>query len=147
MSQEVSSNPTPKPYPEADSSSQEDGKVTEGLATSGYTAVKKSIARPHLIAGVAVTDEVWRFAATNELHTHLEIAVQIVRQSFQKTAEMSFTYDLDPEIENESYITMHAKLQGTLEDLVKEHQAYMKAIVRAIPANKLPLISFAPEVI
>lgn len=149
MSQEILTKPdaVPKPYPEADSSSEQASKVAEGLATYAYTPLKKPMAPQHFIAGIVASEEVWRFAVTNELNTHLETAVQMVPQTFQKVAAMRFTYDIDPEIENESYITIHARVQGALDDLVKEHWTYTKAIVRAIPINKLPLISFSPEVI
>ena len=148
MSQETSSKPdsTHQPYPEADSSSQQIGKVAEGVAAYSYTPLKKPIPPQHFIAGILASNEVWRFALTNELILHLETAVRILRQSFQKIGVMQFSYEIDPEIENESWITIRANVEGTLEELLREDWAYTQAIVRAIPITKLSFIRFIPSV-
>jgi hypothetical protein len=149
MSQEISAKPdsTAKPYPEAESSSEQVGKVAEGVATYAYTPLKKTASVPPQIAGILISEEVWRFAVANEIVSHLETAVRLVRESFRKVIDVRFTHDIDQEIENDSWITLRAKVQGSLEDLVREHWAYMEAIVRAVPINKLPFISLSPEVI
>jgi hypothetical protein len=149
MSQETSAKPdsAAKPYPEIESSSEQAGKVAEGVATYAYTPLKKAVTLQHQIAGIAVSEEVWRFAVENGIVSHLETSVRLVRESFQKVIEVRFTHDIDQEVENESWVTLRAKIQGSLKDLVREHWAYTEAIVRAVPINKLPFISFSPEVI
>jgi hypothetical protein len=101
----------------------------------------------HQIAGISVSEEVWRFAVANEIVSHLETAVKLARKFFQKVIDVRFTHDIDEEIENESWITIRIKVQGSLEELVREHWDYTEAIVRAVPINKLPFISLSPEVI
>jgi hypothetical protein len=149
MSQKTSAKPgsTAKPYPEAESSSEQVGKVAEGVATYAYTPLPKTASVQHQIAGIAASEEVWRFAAANEIVSHLETAVRLVRESFQKVIDVRFTHDIDQEVDNESWITLRVQVQGSLEDLVRQHWTYTEAIVRAVPINKLPYISLSPEVI
>jgi len=146
MSQEISSKPDSvhKPYPEAGS---ETGKVAEGLATYAYTPLKTTASVQHRIAGVAVSEEVWRFAVANEIVSYLETAVRLVGESFRKIGKIRFSYQIDPEIENESCIIIHAEVSGAVEELVHEDWAYTKAIVRTIPVDKLPLIHLFPIVV
>jgi hypothetical protein len=148
MSQEISKpDSTPKPYSETETSPQQMSKVAEGVATYAYTPLKKAASVPHQIAGVAVPEEAWRFIVTNELIPHLETAVRVVRESFHKHGKMRFTYQIDPEIENEACVIIHAEVSGVFEELVHEDWAYTKAIVRTLPADKLPLIHLFPMVV
>jgi hypothetical protein len=93
---------------------------------------------------MAASDEAWHFAMKNELIPHLETAVRVVRESFKKISDIRFTHEIDPEIENESCITIRAKVVGSLEELLCQDWAYTEAIVRAMPINKLPFIRFIP---
>ncbi|MDZ7359752.1 MAG: hypothetical protein ONB46_03355 [candidate division KSB1 bacterium] len=115
------------------------------MATYAYTPVKKAAPLQHQIAGVSVSDDVWRFAAANDLIPHLEIAIRILFESFREISKVRFAYEIDPEIENESWIAIRAKVDGTLEELLHEDLAYTTAIVRAVPIDKLPLIRFIPS--
>ena len=119
-------------------------KVAESLAVYTPTRRRTVSSAPRRIAGIATSEEVRRFAARNDLLAHLETAVRLVIECFLQIGKMSFTYDVDPEIENESWISIHADIQGTLEELLHQNLAYGKAIVRALPIHKLPLIRFAP---
>ena len=69
----------------------------------GYKSVT-----PRRIAGISAPNEVWRFAARNDLLAHLETAVRLAKECFKNVEGFHFTYDIDPEIENESYITIRA---------------------------------------
>lgn len=138
----------PQPYPEADSVTPEQiGKVAEGVAAYAYAPMKQTASWQRLIAGISASEEVWRFAAANELIPHLETAVQVVREAFHKTGKMRFSYQIDPEIENEACVIIHAEVSGTLEELVHQDWAYTKAIVRTLPMDKLPLIHLSPIVV
>lgn len=140
------SDSAPKSYPEVESPST--GKVAEA-AVATYTvrpAAPYTRTPSRTIAGIAASDEVWRFAVKNELIPHLETAVQVIRESFQKISDIRFAHEIDPEIENESWITIRAKVAGSLEELLREDWAYTQKIVRVIPINKLPFIRFIPVV-
>ncbi|MGH7451475.1 MAG: hypothetical protein ACRENG_09040 [bacterium] len=141
------SNPATTPYPEAESSSEQVGKVAEDVATYTYTPLKKAASVQHQIASIAVSEEVWRFAAANEIVSHLEAAVRLVGEAFRKVGKIRFSYQIDPEIENESCIIIHAEVYGVVEELVHEDLAYTKAMMRNIPADKLSLIHLFPIVI
>jgi len=147
MSQETSAKPdsAAKPYTEAESSEQA-GKVAEGVATYAYTPFKKHVSLQPQIAGIAVSDEVWRFAAAHELIPCLETAERLIRELFPKVLGIRFTYEIDPEIENESYIVIRAKVQGKFEELLRADWAYTKKITRLVPISKLPLFSLFPVV-
>ncbi len=146
MSQETSAKPdaTAKPYSEAESSSEQVGKVAEGVATYAYTPLKKAASEQHQIAGISVSKEVWRFAVTNDLIPCLETAERLIRELFPKVLGIQLTYEIDPEIENESYIIIRAKVQGEFEELLRSDWAYTKKITRLVPINKLPLFSLFP---
>lgn len=147
MNQEISKpDSIPKPYPESESSSEQVGKVAEGVATYTYTPLKKAASVQHQIAGIAVSEEVWRFAAANELIPCLETAERLIRELFPKVLGIRFTYEIDPEIDKESYIVIRAKVQGEFEELLQADWAYTKRITRLVPINKLPLFSLFPVV-
>lgn len=136
----------PKPYPEADSAmSEQVAKVAEGVTAYAYTPTKKAASAPHRIAGVTVSEEVWRFAAANGLIAHLETAIRLLFESFHKIDIVRFVYEVDPEIENESWIAIRAKVEGRFDELLKEDLAYTKAITRAVPADKRLFIRFIPS--
>ncbi len=119
-------------------------KAAESLAMYTPTRRRTASSAPRRIAGIAASNEVWRFAARNDLLAHLETAVRLAKECFWQVGKLSFTYDIDPEIENEAWISIHADIQGSLDELLQQHLAYGKALVRVLPKAKLPLIRFAP---
>jgi len=136
----------PKPYPDADSAmSEQIDKVAEGLAAYAYTPIKKAASWQHQIAGVSASEEVWRFAVVNELIPHLETAIRLLFESFHKIDKVRFAYEVDPEIENETWIAIRAKVEGRFDELLKEDLAYTKAITRVVPVDKRPFIRFIPS--
>ncbi len=126
-------------------SSAHTDKVVESLAVHAPARGCKSAVRRR-IAGILVSSEVWRFAAWNDLLAHLETAVRLAKECFWQIDGFHFTYDIDPEIENESYITIRANVQGTVEELLPQDWALTQALVRTLPRNKLHFIHFAPIV-
>ena len=121
-------------------------KVAEPAVAYVATTPQKRVPASHVIAGIPASEKVWQFAKANELVPHLETTGKILRNSFHQLADMRFAYDVDPEIENESWITIHAKVAGSLDELLREDWAYTRAVVRALPKDKLPLIHFSPFV-
>jgi len=117
-------------------------KVAESLAV--YTPTRRQTSHARRIAGILASNEVWRFAAQNDLLAHLETAVRLAKERFKQIGKMSFTYDIDPEIENESWINIHAAIKGKLEDLLEQWQAFDRAMVRTLPIDKQALILFSP---
>jgi len=144
MKQSSSSSKKAKVYPTAEERRvPAANKVAESLAVYAPTRGYKS-AVPRRISGITASNEVWRFAVRNDLLAHLETSVRLAKECFRQVGKMSFTYDIDPEIENEFWISIHADIQGTLDELLQQDLAYGKALVRALPKAKLPLIRFAP---
>jgi hypothetical protein len=133
-------------YPTAESATAgQIGKVAEPVAAYVHAPSHTMTPARRFIAGIPAAESVWRFAAANELISHLETAVQLVQESFQKVGGLQFDYEIDPEIENESWIVVRAKVDGELEDLLNEYSAFTKAMVRAVPMDKQTFIRFSPE--
>lgn len=121
-------------------------KIAEPLAV--YTTVheRKTTNVRRRLAGIPVADEVWRFAARNDLLAHLETAVRLAKECFKKIDQFGFSYDVDPEIENECWINLHARIKGTFDELLQEDSAYTRAMVRALPLDKQTFIRFFSNV-
>jgi len=135
-------------YPTAESVAVEQiGKVAEPVAAYVYAPSQSMTPASRFIAGIPAAESVWRFAVANELVPHLETAVRLVQKSFHQAGEVKFTYDIDPEIENESWITLWFKVSGPLDNLLNEQSTYRKGMRQAVPINKLPLIRLFPEFI
>ncbi|NUO78753.1 hypothetical protein HUU05_01650 [candidate division KSB1 bacterium] len=126
--------------------SQRKDKVAESLAVYTPTRTRRVPSGPRHIAGIAASEEVWRFAWRNDLITHLETAVRLAKENFKPIEGFHFTYDIDPEIENESYITIRANVQGTVKELLPKDWSYSQTLVRTLPKDKLHLIHFSPTV-
>lgn len=134
-------NPPANQYPTTESISVDQmGKVAEPVAAYIHAPSQGITPTRRFIAGIFASEMVWRFAVANGLIPHLETAVRLVHESFQHAGEISFTYDLDAEIENESWITLWVKVSGSIDELLNEHSAYRKGMRQAVPINKLPLI-------
>jgi hypothetical protein len=71
--------------------------------------------------------------------------VRLVRESFQKVGGLQFGYEIDPEIENESWIVVRAKIEGELDELLNEYTDFNKSMVRTVPIDKQAFIRFSPE--
>jgi len=134
-------------YPTAESVADEQiGKVAEPIAAYVYTSSQSMTPARRFIAGIPAAEQVWRFAVANELIPHLETAVRLVQQSFHLAGEIKFTHDIDPEIDNESGITLWVKASDPIDDLLNEQAAYRKGMRHAVPIYQLPLIRLFPEV-
>ncbi|MFQ5641340.1 MAG: hypothetical protein ACE5IR_25455 [bacterium] len=137
MEKKPPSNPIPDPYQKSKSASTEQtNKVAESVAT--YVP-SPAVIRPS-IAGIPVPQEVWQFAVKNELIPHLETAIRLVRESFHQVGEIQLSHDIDPEIENESWITLLVKVKGSTSELLREHLNYKKGMREIVPLSKLPFI-------
>jgi hypothetical protein len=134
MSQENSSNSTPKPYPEADSSLQT-GKVAETASTAYATRTDTIKWRPstRTIVGLAADDEVWAFVKANNLLPSLETAIRLVREIFPNLQEMKLAYEQDPELSFLDAVVVYAKAVGTVESLFDQETRYVRAFGRNIP--------------
>ncbi|NUO78751.1 hypothetical protein HUU05_01640 [candidate division KSB1 bacterium] len=119
-------------------------KVAESLVV--YTPARRQTSHARRIAGILASNEVWRFAAQNDLTAHLETAVRLAKECFKKIDRFAFSYDIDPEIENESWINLHARIKGSFEELLQQDAAYTRAMVRTLPLDKQSLIRFFSSV-
>ena len=138
MSQENStkSNSAAKPYPEAESSSEQVDKVAEGVATYTVSATPKSRAPARTIAGLAADDEVWTFVKANDLLPHLETTIRLVRETFANVREIRLSYEPDPEIPFFNSVTIYVKAVGTVEEVFEQEKRYTRAFIQAIQSEK-----------
>jgi hypothetical protein len=133
-------------YPTTESISVDQmGKIAEPIAAYIHAPSQGITPTRRFIAGISAAEPVWRFAVANELIPYLETAVRLVHESFQKVDGLQFDYEIDPEIENESWIVVRAKVDGELDELINEYTNFNKAMVRAVPIDKQAFIRFSPE--
>jgi len=132
MSQENSSKP--KPYPEADSVSEEVDKVSETVSTA-YAVRTDAKWRPpaRTIAGLSADDEVWAFVKSNNLLPHLETSIRLVRESIIDVREIKLSYEPDPELSFFNAVVIYVKAVGTIEELFEQENRYVRAYIRSIP--------------
>ncbi len=136
-----------KVYPTAEErQAQRKDKVAESLAVYTPMRGRSTMTVRRRIAGISASNEVWRFAAKNDLLAHLETAVRLAKECFRRIEGFHFTYDIDPEIENESYITIRATVYGTVEELLPQDWALTQALARSLSGEVLKKISFFPAV-
>jgi len=149
MNQKKSQNPnsTPKPYPEAESSSEQVGKVSETASTAYATRTDAKWKPPaRTIAGLVADDEVWTFVKANDLLPHLETAIQLARKTFTDMREIKLSYDPDPELPFFNCVTINAKAKGTVEEVFAQDQNYTRIFVETLPSEKRHQISLLVSV-
>ncbi len=137
MSQEISSKPdsTHKPYPEAESSSEQIGKVAEGVATYEVLSKPQWKAPLPTIAGLVADDEVWSFVKANDLLPHLETAIRLAQEKFFDVLKIWLSYEPDPELPKFNSIVIWVKVRGTVEELFEQEKKYIRAFNEAIPPD------------
>jgi hypothetical protein len=131
---------SPRPYPTAEQENEASPRVAEPAAA--YTvATPTSRKRPprveeRRIAGYAVSDEVWRFAAANDLIPHLETAIRLVHECFPTVSDIQLLYEIDWEIENRSYIVIEIKIAGSIPSLLEQYDRFTMQMVMQVPPEK-----------
>ncbi len=123
----------PKPYPEAESSSEQVGKVAEGVATYVVRSTPKPRVAARTIAGFPASDEVWAFVKANNLLPSLEAAIRLVKETFFTLKEIKLAYEPDPELPFFNAVVIYAKAVGTVETLFEQETKYVRAFGRNIP--------------
>jgi len=133
---------TPRPYPTAEEKNEASSRVAEpvaaySVATPTSTSFRKSRrVEEKRIAGYAVSDEVWQFAAANELKPHLETAIRLVHECFPTVSDVQLLHEIDWEIENRCYIVIEIKITGTIPALLEQYNRFTKQMVRQVPPEK-----------
>jgi hypothetical protein len=137
MSQETSAKPnsTAKPYPGVESSSEQVGKVAEGVATYTVVSTPKPRIAARTIAGLAADDEVWAFVKANDLSPHLETAISLAQKAFTKLKEIKLSFSPDHEFPEFSSIVIKIKAAGSIKDLVGQNKAYVHFFIQSVPSE------------
>ncbi len=132
----------PRPYQTAEEKDEAFSHVAEPVAAySVATPTSTSLRKPHRvetkrIAGFAVSDEVWQFAAANDLVPHLETAIRLVHECFPTVSDIQLLYEIDWEIENRSYIVIEIKIAGTIPSLLEQYDRFTTQKIRQVPPEK-----------
>ncbi len=130
---------TTKPYPEQETTpATQPDKVAEAVSPYiAHTEMRRGVltkkVEPPRIAGLPVSEEVWRFAQENALVPHIETAVRLVRESFKEIQNIKLEYGVDPEIPNWDSIDIHYYVTGTVDELLQTDQKFTQAFVTAVP--------------
>ncbi|MCL4706261.1 hypothetical protein KJ068_13920 [bacterium] len=103
-------------------------------------AEKKSGLPARQIGGYQVSREVWQFAVVNDLLPHLETAVRLVYDCFAAVKKIEFVYVIDPELENNSWITIEAAVSGTVEEVLAQTNQFDREMIKQVPIEKGAMI-------
>ncbi|MCI0694934.1 hypothetical protein L0337_23360 [candidate division KSB1 bacterium] len=137
MSQDTSAKPdsTAKPYPETESSSEQVGKIAEGVATYAVRATPKSRTPARTIVGLVADDEVWAFIKANNLLPSLETAIGLAQKAFPGLSGMTLSYEADPEIPQFASVAIKIQAAGKIDDLVEQNKNYVRSFIQSVPAK------------
>jgi len=132
----------PRPYPTAEEKNEALSRVAESVAAySVATPTSTSFRKPRRaeekrIAGYAVSDEVWQFAAANDLKPHLETAIRLVHECFPTVSDVQLLHEIDWEIEDRSYIVIEIKITGSIPTLLEQYNRFTTQKIRQVPPEK-----------
>jgi hypothetical protein len=125
-----------KPYPESESTSPEQtGKVAEAVATYAVHWEPKPKTPARTIAGITADDAVWAFVKANTLLSHLETAIQLVRETFPNFQKISLRFAPDPEIPFFDAIVIDIKVEATMEKMLEMHNAFLRNSRKSMPSE------------
>jgi len=132
----------PRPYPTAEGKNETLSRVAESVAAysvatpTSTTPRKPRRVEEKRIAGYAVSDEVWRFAAANDLKPHLETAIRLVHECFPTVSDVQLLHEIDWDVENRSYIVIEIKISGSIPALLEQYNRFTLQIIRQVPPDK-----------
>jgi len=132
----------PRPYPTAEEKNETLSHVAESVAAySVATPTSTTLRKPRRIeekriADNAVSDEVWRFAAANDLKPHLETAIRLIHECFPTLSDVQLLYEIDWDVENRSYIVIEIKIIGSIPALLEQYDRFTLQIIRQVPPEK-----------
>jgi hypothetical protein len=132
----------PRPYPTAEEKNEASSCVAEPVAAySVATPTATTLRKPRRIeekriAGYAVSDEVWQFAAANDLIPHLETAIRLVHECFPTVSGVQLLHEIDWDVENRSYIVIEIKITGSIPSLLEQYDRFTAQMVRQVPPEK-----------
>lgn len=130
------SDSSAKPYPEPESISPEQtGKVAEAVATYSMRSEPKPKTPVRTIAGITADDAVWAFVKANALLSHLETAIQLVRETFPNLQKISLRFAPDPEIPFFDAIVIDIKVEATMEEMLEMHNAFLRNSRKSMPSE------------
>jgi hypothetical protein len=137
-----STKPSPsRPYPKADKSkAASTNRVAESVAAYSVARPRSTYKRrpslPRRIAEHVVSDEVWQFAIVNNLIPHLETAIRLVHECFPTVRKVDLKYVIDPEVENNSWITIEIKVSGSVEGVLAQMNHFDDEMIKQVPIEK-----------
>jgi hypothetical protein len=85
------------------------------------------------IAGITADDAVWAFVKANNLLSHLETAIQLVRETFPNLQKISLRFAPDPEIPFFDAIVIDIKVDVKLEEMLEKHNAFLRNSRKSMP--------------
>ena len=133
---------TPRPYPTGEEKNEASSRVAESVAAySVATPTSTTLRKPwrieeKQIAGYVVSDEVWQFAAANDLRPHLETAIRLVHECFPTVSDVQLLHEIDWDVENRSYIVVEIKITGSIASILEQHNRFTLQIIRQVPPEK-----------
>ena len=97
---------------------------------------RKSSSLGKHIGGYHASNEVWRFAVANDLIPHLERAIRLAREHFPSVRNVGLEYVIDPEIADNSWITIAIKDSGAVHEVLTQINRFDDEMINQTPASK-----------
>jgi len=88
------------------------------------------------IAGVEMLDPVRQFAQKNALFPHLETALRLVHESFPSVKSIKLAYEVDWEVEDESWIAINIQVSGKTDQVLEQYLFFNRQMTQQIPPEK-----------
>jgi len=88
------------------------------------------------IASVEMPDAVRQFAQKNALFPHLENALRLVHECFPSVKNIKLAYEVDWEVENESWIAINIQVSGKADQVLAQYLFFNRQMTQQIPPEK-----------
>jgi len=88
------------------------------------------------IGGIEMPDAVRQFAQKNALFPHLETALRLVHASFPSLKSVKLAYEVDWEVDNESWIGINIQISGETDQVLEQYLFFNRQMTQQIPPEK-----------
>lgn len=99
-------------------------------------SVKMDAGAAPQVAGIEIPEDVRRFAEKHGLFPHLETTIKLVHECFPSVNTLQLAYEVDWEIENESWVAVNIQVPGKVEQVLQQYLQFNRQMIQKIPSEK-----------
>ena len=97
---------------------------------------KRLLTASQNIDRIDIPDAVRQFANENALFPHLQTALRLVHESFPSVKSIKLAYEVDWEVENESWIAINIQVSGKTDQVLEQYLFFNRQMTQQIPPEK-----------